>query len=167
MLKRLGVLTYMALGLALISGALQAAAAGGTTVLRFQDATSNATGVGFDANNPNAIPPVGSSIVITIRLKNAAAQFGKPTGAIVGRVLLQCTVLSVNSPQDIAGVCSGIAHVPNGFFTFGGNGGFGNTPVNYFAITGGVGPYADDRGEIKVVNQANGGSHATVMLESN
>jgi hypothetical protein len=166
MLKRLGVLACASLGLTLISGALEAGASGGSTVLQFQDATSNFSGVGFDANNPNAIPPVGASIVITIRLKNGAAQFGKPTGAIVGRVLLQCTVLAVNSPQDIDGVCSGIGHVPNGFFTFGGNGGFSNTPVDYYAITGGVGAYANDRGEIKVVNQANGGSHATVMLQS-
>jgi len=36
--------------------------------------------------------------------------------------------------------------------------------VNYWAVTGGVGPYANDRGEIKVVNNKNGTSVATVTL---
>lgn len=165
MLRRLGVLCGVALGLILVTGALQAGAAGSPTVLKFADSPSTAVGIGFNANDPNAIPPIGSSIDIQLHLRNAAAQFGKPIGAIVGRVILQCTVLSENSPEDIDGICSGIAHVPNGFFTFGGNGGFSNLKVNYFDITGGVGPYADDRGEIVVVNHANGSSSATVTLE--
>ncbi len=163
--RRLGVLSAFLLGLSLIVGALQAGAAGSTQVLRFADSTSSFTGVGFDASNPNAVPPVGASFVITIHLKNAVAQFGKPAGAVVGRVLLDCEVLSLNSPTG-DGICSGIAHVPDGFFTFGGNGGFTNARVNYYAITGGVGPYANDRGQIRVVNSQNGGSSATVTLSS-
>ena len=161
--KRLGVLTACVLGLVLMIGVVQAGAQGSPVVLRFTDSGSQASGVGFNANDPNAIPPVGASYIITIHLKNAVAQFGKPAGAVVGRVLIDCTVLVVNVPV-IDGVCSAIAHVPNGYFTFGGSGAFNNSRVNYWDITGGVGPYANDRGEIKVVNNANGGSAATVTL---
>ena len=106
------------------------------------------------------------SAVIVLRLRNMGSQFGKPSGAIVGRVLLDCTVLVENLPQGIDSICTGIAHVPNGFFTFGGNGGFSNARVAYYDITGGVGPYANDRGQIKVVSNTNGSSEATVTLFS-
>ncbi len=161
---RLGVLSGCLLGVVLMVGAVEAGAAAPTKVLKFSNTGSQATGVGFDANS-NAAPPVGASLVITIQLKNAAAQFGKPSGAAVGRVLLDCTVLSLNG-ESADGICSGIAHVPDGFFTFGGNGGFSNSKVTYYAITGGVGPYANDRGQIKVTNSANGNSSAQVTLYS-
>jgi hypothetical protein len=165
-LKRLGVLTGCVLGLVLVIGVVQAGAQGSTVVLKFADSGTQFSAVGFNANNPNAIPPVGATEIITIHLKNAVAQFGKPAGAVVGRVLIDCTVLVVNSPTDVDGVCTAIAHVPNGYFTFGGSGAFNNSRVNYWDITGGVGPYENDRGQIKVVNSANGGSAATVTLTS-
>lgn len=165
--KRLGVLTACVFGLVATVGVIQAGAQGSTTVLKFYDAGSQATGIGFDANNPNAIPPLGSSVVITLHLQNIGSQFGKPSGATVGRVLLDCTVLTNYAVTGtVDGICDGIAHVPNGFFTFGGNGGFSNARVNYFDITGGDGPYANDRGQIKVVNNANGSSDATATLFS-
>lgn len=167
MLKRLSVFFGVALGLVLIVGAGQAGASGSKTVLTFHDTTGTFTGIGFDANNPNAIPPVGSQEIITTVLENIGAQFGKPSGAKVGRALLDCTVLVVNMPQQtLDGECSGIAHVPNGYFTFGGNAGLSDTKVSYYDITGGDGPYANDRGEIKVVDNKNGTSTATVTLDS-
>jgi len=165
--KRLGVLTVCVLGLVLMIGVGQAGAAGSKKVLTFYNPPGHFTGIGFNANDPNAIPPVGAGFDITVLLKNVGTQFGKPKGTTVGRVLLDCTVLTVNpSAQAADGVCSGIAHVPDGYFTFGGNGGFSNARVNYYAITGGVGPYANDRGQIKVVNNKNGSSVATVTLSS-
>jgi hypothetical protein len=166
MLKRLGVVGTLAVGLVLTGGAVQAGASGSTTVLKFYDASSAFTGIGFDANNPNAVPPVGASAIIGVRLKNIGSQFGKPSGTIVGRAILQCTVVAENSAADIDSICTGIAHVPNGYFTFDGNGGFSNAKVNYYDITGGVGPYINDRGEIKVTNLPNGNSTATVTLDS-
>jgi len=165
---RIGVFASIAIGLLLAVGAGTAGARStGTTVLRFHDADSTFTGVGFDANDPNAVPTVGNSIVITLRLENLATQFGKPSGTIVGRVLISCSVLSSDpTSQTLDGICNGIAHVPNGFFTFEGNGGFSNAQVNHWAITGGVGPYQNARGQIKVVNFKNGSSNATVMLSS-
>jgi hypothetical protein len=162
--RRLGALVVVMLGLASALGAGPVGAAAGTTILKFHDTTGSFTGIGFNANDPNAVPPIGGSFVISIKLENIGTQFGKPSGTTVGRVLLECTVLAENSPGNLDGNCSGIAHVPNGFFTFEGNGGLTNAKVNRFAITGGVGPYANDRGQIKVVNNADGSSNATVML---
>ena len=153
--KRLAVLSSSTLAAALIFGAAQAGAAGSTTVLKFRNGNQTAVGVGFNINS-NAAPPIGSQYVVTITLLNAAPQFGKPTGARIGRVLLDCTILSVSTANG-DGICSGIAHVPDGYFTFGGSGSFGN---GYFAITGGVGPYAQARGEIKTTH----GHGATVTL---
>lgn len=165
--KRLGVLSGLVVALVLMIGVVQAGAQGSTQVLKFYDTAGTETGVGFDLNNQNAVPPVGGSIVIALRLKNIGSQFGKPSGATVGRVLLDCTVLAVDaSAPYIDGVCSGIAHVPNGFFTFGGNGGLVNAKVTHYDITGGDGPYANDRGQIVVVSAANGSSDATVTLSS-
>ncbi len=96
-------------------------------------------------------------------LRNHGPQFGKPSGTAVGHVLIQCTVLSQSPTID--GVCSGIAHVPNGYFTFGGDGIFQNgAKPNRWAITGGIGPYANARGQIVVVNHENGTSTSTVTL---
>jgi len=97
-----------------------------------------------------------------VQLRNVGSQFGKPSGAIVGRALLDCAVLAVN-PPNIDALCNGVAHVPDGFITFSGNG-LSNTKVAYYDVTGGVGAYANDRGQIKVVSLANGGSVATVTL---
>jgi hypothetical protein len=141
-------------------GAGQAGAAGPTRILKFINGSTNFVGLGFNANS-NAIPPVGSRFAITLRIKNDGAQFGKPSGAIVGRVLIECTVLAEPTPQGLDGNCIGIAHVPDGFFTFEGRGGLSNAKVNYWAITGGVGPYANVRGELKT-----GGNHAVVTLYS-
>jgi hypothetical protein len=164
--KRFGALTASVVVLGLMIGVTQAGAQGSPTVLKFHNPPGAVTGVGFDANNPHATPPVGSSIVIRVKLDNIGSQFGKPSGAIVGRVLLDCTILVVNFPQGLDGLCTGIAHVPNGFFTFAGSGNFSNAKVNYYDITGGVGPYANDRGQIRVANNADGSSDATVTLSS-
>src|SRR5579871_743156 len=161
--RRMAALVAL-LGALSVVGAGQAGATGGTTVLKFHDATSNFTGIGFNSNDPNAVPPIGASFDISIRLANVGTQFGKPSGTIVGRVLLDCTVLVENSATDSDGICMGIAHVPNGFFTFEGNGGLRNQSVSRFAITGGAGAYSTSRGQIVVVNHADGSSSATVML---
>ena len=166
-IKWLGVLSGGLCGLALSIGVMPAAAAGATRVLKFYNPPGQATGVGFNANDPNAIPPLGSSIEIRVRLENVGSQFGKPGGATVGRALLECRVMTDYSVTGtVDGICNGIAHVPDGFFTFTGNGGFSNARVNLYAVTGGVGPYANDRGQIKVVNNKDGSSVATVTLST-
>jgi hypothetical protein len=164
--RRLGVLSSAFIGFVLPVGVVQAGAAGSVRVLKFYNPPGVATGIGgFNPNAQNAIPPLGSSLAIRVRLENVGSQFGKPSGATVGRALLQCTVLtdySVTGTLD--GICYGIAHVPDGFLTFEGNGAFSNANVTVYAVTGGVGPYANDRGWIKVVNHKDGSSDATVTL---
>jgi hypothetical protein len=158
------VLCGLAVGIVLLIGVVQAGAQGSTMVLKFYSPPGVQTAVGFSENS-NTPPPVGASQVIQLVLENIGSQFGKPSGAKVGHVLLDCTILAVNaSAQMVDGVCSGIAHVPDGYLTFGGS--LTQTRVNWFDVTGGVGPYANDRGEIKVVNNANGSSDATVTLSS-
>jgi len=164
--RRLGALVAAAFGLMGALGASALGATDATTVLKFHDASSTFTGIGFNANDPNAVPPIGGSFVITIKLENVGTQFGKPSGTTVGRVLLDCTVMAESSPESLDGICNGIAHVPNGFFTFEGNGGLSNQKITHFAITGGVGPYASSRGQIRVVNNTDGSSDATVTLSS-
>jgi hypothetical protein len=164
-IRRLGVLGGALIGVVLLVGVAQAGAAGSLKVLKFTSPPAAVNGIGFNANAQNAIPPLGSSIAIRVRLENVGSQFGKPSGAVVGRALLQCTVLTdFAATRTVDGLCNGIAHVPDGFFTFEGNGGFSNANVNFYAVTGGVGPYASDRGWIKVVNHKNGSSSATVTL---
>lgn len=158
--KRLGMLSGFLLGLVLMIGVVQAGAAGSPRVLKFANGSTSFVGIGFDANS-NVTPPVGSRFAVTLRIKNDGAQFGKPSGAIIGRVLIECTILAVPTPQTADGNCFGIAHVPDGFFTFEGNGPLVNAKVNYWAITGGVGPYANARGELKT-----SGHHAVVTLFS-
>jgi hypothetical protein len=158
-LRRFGVLVAFAIGLGLVVGIAQAGAAGPTQVLKLHGGQMTQTAVGFNINS-NATPPLGSQYIITVVLSNAAAQFGKPIGARVGRALIDCTFLSANTSNG-DGICSGIAHLPDGYITFGGNGGFSNARYQHWAITGGVGPYATDRGELRT-----GGGTAIVTLYS-
>ena len=164
--SRLGVVGCCALvlGVALMAGVLPAGAAGPTQVLKFNDPAGVDTGFGFDING-NTLPPLGARFAITVRLQNAVSQFGKPAGATVGRAVLDCSVLSEPTPNFIDGTCYGIAHVPNGFVTFVGWP-FAGNGIQHYAVTGGVGAYANDRGQITSVDQKNGRSLVTVSLYS-
>ena len=57
--KRLAALTASVGSVGLMIGATQAGAQSSPTVLKFSNSPSAFTGVGFDANDPNAVPPVG------------------------------------------------------------------------------------------------------------
>jgi hypothetical protein len=158
--KRFGVAGACVLVLVLSLGVAHAGATAPTRVLKFVNASTHFVGIGFNANS-NAIPPVGSRFAITLRIKNDGPQFGKRSGAIVGRVLIECTVLAQPSAKSLDGNCFGIAHVPDGFFIFEGGLPFNNAKTNYWAITGGAGAYADTKGQLKT-----GGQHAVATLYS-
>jgi hypothetical protein len=160
-LRRLGALTACVLAFVLMIGVIPAGANGSTRVLKLLVNYVEVTGVGFNVNS-NAIPPVGSTEVFTGILFNNASQFGKPDGRRVGRVLLDCVVLT-ETPD---GVCTGIAHVPDGFFTLVGNGPFTKYWVRHYAITGGIGPYANERGEFTVTNHPRTVASVLVTLSS-
>ena len=158
--RRFGGCTACVLGLALLVGVVQAEAKASTQVLKFHQGNQTQAAVGFNINS-NATPPVGSQYVITLALYNAAPQFGKPAGARIGRALLDCTILSVNTANG-DGNCTGIIHVPDGYFLFAGSGSaFDNAKYGHWAITGGVGPYANDRGQLRT-----GGGTAIATLTS-
>ena len=103
--KRMGVLTGSVLALVLIIGAVQAGAQGSTQILKFHTGHRTQAGVGFNINS-NTPQPLGAQFVLTAALYNAAPQFGKPTGARIGRVLVDCTFLAL-TPPDGDGVWRG------------------------------------------------------------
>jgi len=91
-----------------------------------------------------APPKVGDRIVFKDVMYNGAAQFGKPRGALVGRAEGVCTLMSATKPEA---QCMITAHVPNGELVVVGEGDPGGKVVHY-AITGGVGAYANARGTV-------------------
>ena len=111
------------------------ASTGPSRVLKLVSTTSQFTPIWFSPNS-NTPPPVRASYIIGFTLFNPAPQFGKPAGASVGGIELQCVVAS-----SLRDMCNGVAHLPNGFLTFSNpqpqNGG----AVSWYAITGGVAGY--------------------------
>src|SRR5262249_14009992 len=87
----------------------------GELVVRFSLTDVRTTGIGYDTSAVGA-PSVGSRFVITASLSNRGRQYGKPAGTRVGRLRIECTVLT-DTPD---GLCAGIAHLPDGYFTFSG-----------------------------------------------
>ena len=145
--NRLGLLTACALGLALTLAAAQGSAARAPSVALYAPHVSLTWIMPGREAGPatGAASTIGSSAILSARVYNLSPQFGKPARTAVGRLLLQCTVLDV--PTD--GNCTGIVHLPNGFFLIGGNGPFVPSPRHY-AITGGIGAYAGASGELTI-----------------
>jgi len=147
--KRLALVGACVFGLVFATAAAQAGsgAAGSPKVIALSGHHVLLTWIlpGAQKSTPNAAEEIGSTAVLSVRLYNRTTQFGKTTGTAVGRMLLQCTVL--NNPPD--GNCTGIVHLPNGYFLIGGNGPFVPSP-RFYAITGGVGPYAAARGQVTI-----------------
>ena len=154
--KRSGALAMSALVLVLIVGAVQASAQSAPTVLKFYDSGGQTTGVGFDLNNPNAIPPVGCERTSTpSTLENIGSRSSE--SRLVRRSAMcscECTVLRRRTCHGRSSTASaaGSLTFPTGSSPLAETGAFSNGHVSYYDITGGVGPYANDRGQIKVVN---------------
>jgi hypothetical protein len=162
---RFGVLIACVLGLIITIGVAQAAATGSNRALKLQlvHVTYKWTGPYWNRHtNPPTPPPIGETAMYTGIVHNNAAQFGKAANARVGRILFQCTVLT--EPTD--GLCTGIVHVPDGFFTIAGNGPFMPATVRHYAITGGVGRYANERGVFTTTRSVSGAILAQVDLSS-
>jgi hypothetical protein len=92
----------------------------------------------------SAPPKIGDRIVFKDVMYNRAVQFGKPSGALVGRAEGVCTLMSSTKPEA---QCLITAHVPNGEIVVVGEGDPGAKLVHY-AITGGIGAYANARGMV-------------------
>jgi hypothetical protein len=113
------------------------------------------TGVGFMLTSDPAVVqlPVGSRFVVTALLLNGnSEQFGKKIGTPVGRLRVECTAIS-DKPD---GYCSGVVHVPGGFFVIAGSAPFSRSKSTRWAVIGGVGPYVQRPAEFFVDKGARG-----------
>jgi hypothetical protein len=88
----------------------------------------------------SAPPAVGGRMIFEDVLYNRAPQFGKPAGARVGTASIVCTIVSKTSLA-----CSINARVPDGQLVLAGSIAMGSH-TNAYAITGGVGAYANATG---------------------
>ena len=160
-LTRVGTLAALTFAFVLATGAAAAGTAGSPRIMAFSSSDVHLTllPVGGKGSPADALSTIGSTMVLSGRLANRTTQFGKPTGTLVGRLLLDCTVLNV--PAD--GNCTGIVHVPDGFFLIGGNGPFRSSPRLY-AITGGIGPYAGAGGQVTILTTSTKGSRIDVVV---
>jgi hypothetical protein len=163
MRKRLcgGVAACAIVGLLLVGGSSAATTAKPSVVLKLVSRATSFTPFGFPTNQ-NQQPPIGASYILHAALFNQVTQFGKPAGAQVGTVEIQCVFAS-----NLRNLCNGVAHVPNGFLTFAGANLINGGPTEWYAVTGGVSGYATSRGQIKAtdVGGSNGNkTNVTVTL---
>jgi len=89
-------------------------------------------------------PRIGGQIVFPDTMYNRGAQLGKSGGARVGRSIGVCTLVSSKRPEA---QCVITAHLPNGDLVVVGEGDPGGKVTRY-AITGGVGAYANASGTV-------------------
>jgi Dirigent-like protein len=85
-------------------------------------------------------PQIGDRMIFNDALYNRGAEFGKPSGALIGTADNICTIVRARSLQ-----CTLVAHVPNGALVVTGTVS-ANSRASEFAITGGVGAYANATG---------------------
>jgi hypothetical protein len=156
LIAALGVSCVIALAVAPAGGA----AARSVRVLGLTSSTTRFTPIGFRADGSTP-PPVGSRYVVQLSLFNRVSGFGKPAGARVGSVELDCTFTTGRR-----NLCTGVAHLPDGFFTFTGANRSNGAPVEAYAVTGGVAAYAGRRGQIRAVNSRDGNKAAVTVTLS-
>jgi hypothetical protein len=129
---------------AALAGGSAAASEGSarSQTLQFTSVTQSTV---FDpAVSPSNPPKVGSRIIFRDVMYNRGLQFGKPNGARVGHAEGVCTLIHVPKP---AAQCVITAHAPDGEIVVVGEGDPGGKLMRY-AITGGVGAYANARGTV-------------------
>src|SRR5207302_3819620 len=134
---------------AVVASALLAtgsAATGGTRTLTFLSVSQH-----FSTVPPitKATPPqIGGRLIFQDVAYNRAPQFGKPSGALVGRTEGVCTLISPSRPEA---QCVITAHVPDGQVIAIAEGDPG-AKVSRYAVTGGIGAYAGARGTVTVTS---------------
>src|SRR4029077_15218178 len=91
---------------------------------------------------PTAPVPIGGRLIFTDAIYNRAAQFGKRSGARVGKSEGVCTIVVEGTAQ-----CTITAHLPNGEFVAIGAIALQQKPAtNTSAIVGGTGAYTNAHG---------------------
>ena len=126
-------------------------------VLKLVSRGNEFTMVGFPADKSQP-PPVGAGYLLQTALFNRTAQFGKPTGARVGSVELQCVLAS-----SLRTLCTGVAHLPDGFITLTGANLTEGGPTEWYAATGGVSAYANRHGQIKATDVGGQNANKTIV----
>jgi hypothetical protein len=145
-MRRLTVLAVLLLAFVVAVSAGAGTSSGPTRIVLTVKPISSRT-----VDKPPKGPSAGDRSVEATRLFNAVPQFGKPTGAVVGRD--QGTSV-LDSPTSATG--RGIAYLPGGTLTFSGRvkpdrqrGGF------TIPVTRGTGAFAGARGTLWVVRVPN------------
>jgi len=110
------------------------------------------------AVGPSSPPRPGMTMIFDQALYNAAPQFGKPKGALVGRASSICTIVSA---QDLQ--CAVAAHLPDGQLALMGSG-LLRSPNSTLAIAGGAGAYTDARGSASAHSTSQTRSLVTVRF---
>jgi hypothetical protein len=118
----------------------------GTRTLQFIDVSLRFTPV--PAISKTAPPQIGGRLVFQDVLYNHAPQFGKRTGALVGRAEGVCTLIVPSKPEA---QCVITVHVPDGQIVAIADGDPG-AKISRYAVTGGVGAYANARGTATVTS---------------
>jgi hypothetical protein len=113
------------------------------TVLVIKVKSITISGTHFDAA-PKGLSK-GDQFVGRSRLLNAARQFGKPVGAVVGS---DDSVLTLTS--STTATVSGVARLPGGTLRFKGGGHLSNGASPPIPVIGGTGRYAGARGTVVV-----------------
>jgi hypothetical protein len=113
------------------------------TVLVIRVKSITISGTHFDAS-PKGFSK-GDQFVGRSRLRNAARQFGKPVGAVVGS---DYSVLTLTS--STTATVFGVARLPGGTLRFKGGGHLSNGPSPPIPLIGGTGRYAGARGTVVV-----------------
>lgn len=151
---------FVALGAAAALSATGASASPQAQTLKFMSVTQRTV---FTPMPTRSAPPrVGGRLIFEDVMYNHAAQLGKPRGAHVGRAEGVCTVIRVTGP---AAQCVITAHLPNGEIVVVGEGDPGGKVAQY-AITGGIGAYANARGTVTATTVSEQKSIITVRLNA-
>jgi hypothetical protein len=137
------VAAFTLLALASAGSASPGATRGGEAVtLQFLSVEKHFAAV--PAIDKSAPPQVGGRLVFDDVTYNRVAQLGKPKWAVIGRAEGVCTIIDPARPEA---QCLITAHMPNGQIVVAGEGDPGAKVVRY-AITGGIGAYANARGTV-------------------
>jgi hypothetical protein len=150
-MKRFTILATIGILAAFTGGSASASAAGvRSQTLQFTSITKRM--VFTPPANRTTPPQVGGRLIFEDVMYNRVRQFGKPSGARSGSAEGVCTFIHVGrpgtqGPPRIAAQCVITAHAPNGEVVVVGEGDPGGKVMHY-AITGGVGAYANARGTV-------------------
>ena len=151
-----------ALALTASGGASGPVTPSGTRTLQFVSVSVAQRFVPATQLSENGPSQIGGRLIFNNVDYNRAAQFGKPSGARIGRAEGVCTIVSASEP---AAQCVITAHVPNGQIVVVGEGNPG-AKVTRYAVVGGIGAYGNARGTVTATSISKDKTIVVVQLSS-